>query len=346
MAIHLKKLRDQVVVITGATSGIGLTTARMAASKGARLVLAARSETALEQLATELREKGAQVLPVVTDVGIHDQVGRLGNMAVERFGRIDTWINNAGISIFGRTEEVPLDDHQQLFQTNFWGVVHGSLEAVRHLKQHGGGALINIGSEVSDRAVPLQGMYSASKHAVKGFTDALRMELEKEGAPIAVTLIKPAAIDTMFAVHAKNFMEREPTLPPPVYAPELVAQAILYAAQHPKRDVYVGGAAKMNAVGGFHMPSLIDRLMRKKLFDQQQAGPRSAIGRGDSLYAPDASQELRQRQGMPVKVLESCPYTALTLRSRPVMAALLGGGALYAAWALTRPKPGGASRAY
>jgi short-subunit dehydrogenase len=96
------------------------------------------------------------------------------------------------------------------------------------MKTRGGGAIINVGSELSDRSVPLQGMYSASKHAVKAFTDSLRMELEKEGAPISVTLIKPAAIDTMFAVHAKNYMDKEPALPPPIYAPEIVAKAILY----------------------------------------------------------------------------------------------------------------------
>jgi hypothetical protein len=168
---------------------------------------------------------------------------------MERFGRIDTWVNNAGVSIFGRNEDIPLEDMQRLFQTNYWGVVHGSLEAVKHMKTRGGGAIINLGSELSDRSIPLQGMYSASKHAVKAFTDSLRMELEKEGAPISVTLVKPAAIDTMFAVHAKNYMDKEPALPPPVYAPELVAKSILYAAQHPKRDVFVGGAAKALSAG-------------------------------------------------------------------------------------------------
>src|SRR5439155_6660231 len=115
------------------------------------------------------------------------------------------------------------EDHQRLMQTNFWGVVHGSTVAARHLRERGGGAIINLGSIVSDRAIPLQGMYSASKHAVKGYTDALRMELEEEGAPIAVTLVKPAGINTPFPRHAKNYMEREATLPPPVYAPEVVA---------------------------------------------------------------------------------------------------------------------------
>lgn len=336
MSVKLRNINEQVMVITGATSGIGLTTARMAADQGAKLVLAARSADALDQLASELRRKGCQVCTVAADVGNPGDVERIGDAAMERYGRIDTWVNNAGISIFGRNEDIALEDHKRLFQTNFWGVVHGSLEAVKHMKSRGGGALINLGSELSDRAVPLQGMYSASKHAVKAFTDSLRMELEKDRAPISVTLVKPAAVDTMFVAHAKNYMEKEPALPPPVYAPELVAESILYAAQHPKRDVFVGGAAKMMSVSGFAMPRLIDRYMRASMFRQQQASEDSIPGRGDALHTPDQSHELRQRQAMSARVVERSPYTAVALRSKPLAAVLLGSGALFAAWGLTR----------
>jgi short-subunit dehydrogenase len=336
MSAKLRSINEQVMVITGATSGIGLTTARMAAEQGAKLVLAARSSDALDQLASELRRKGTQVCTVAADVGIPADVERIGQQAMERFGRIDTWVNNAGISIFGRNEDVPLEDFQRLFQTNFWGVVHGSLEAVRRMKSRGGGALINLGSELSDRAIPLQGMYSASKHAIKAFTDSLRMELEKDKAPISVTLIKPAAIDTMFTVHARNYMDKEPALPPPIYAPDLVAEAIVYAAQHPKRDVYVGAASKMIAVGGFTMPRLLDRYMETAMFKQQQAGTESPPNRRDALYEPDPAHELRERRGMTAHVAERAPYTAAALRAKPLMAALLGGGALFAAWGLTR----------
>jgi short-subunit dehydrogenase len=255
---------------------------------------------------------------------------------MERFGRIDTWVNNAGVSIFGRLEDIAPEDHERLFQTNFWGVVHGSLEAVKRMKTRGGGALINLGSEVSDRAVPLQAMYSASKHAIKAFTDALRMELEAEQAPISVTLIKPAAVDTMFTVHARNYMDKEPALPPPVYAPELVAEAILHAAQHPKRDVFVGGAAKMISLGAWTMPRMLDRYMRRTMFRQQRSEVDSTPGRRDALYAPDPSQELRQRKGMRRHVAEHSPYTAAALRSNRLLTAVLGGGALFAAWGLTR----------
>jgi short-subunit dehydrogenase len=338
MSVQLRKIDEQVMVITGATSGIGLTTARMAAEQGAKLVLAARNGEALDALASELRRKGSKVCTVTADVGILADVERIGSTAMERFGRIDTWVNNAGISIFGRNEDVALEDMLRLFQTNYWGVVHGSLEAVKHMKTRGGGAIINIGSELSERAIPLQGLYSASKHAVKAFTDALRMELEKEGAPMSVTLIKPAAIDTMFTVHAKNYMEKEPALPPPIYAPDIVAKSILYSAQHPKRDVFVGGASKAMSAAGFAMPRALDKFMNASLFTQQQSDVPSSPNRRDALHQPDPRNELRQRQGMDEDhhVAEHSAYTAVALRSNKIMPALLGAGALFAAWKLAR----------
>src|SRR5207237_3691332 len=139
---------------------------------------------------------------------------------------------NAGVSVYGKLMDVPLADLRQLFETNFWGVVYGSRVACEYLRMRGG-ALINIGSTLSDRAIALQGIYSASKHAVKGFTDALRMELEEQGAPVSVTLIQPTSINTPFPRHAKNYMEAEATLPPPVYAPDVVADAILHCAENP-----------------------------------------------------------------------------------------------------------------
>src|SRR6476469_140532 len=189
MTVKLKRLSDQVVVITGASSGIGLTTARMAAERGARLVLAARNEDLLRSLVDELRSSGGDAVYVAADVGSEGDVKKVVAEAHNKCGRIDTWVDNAGVSIYGKLEDVPIDDMRQLFETNFWGVVYGSLIAARTLKIHGG-ALINIGSTLSDRAIPLQGIYCASKHAVKGFTDALSMEVESDGFPISVTLIK------------------------------------------------------------------------------------------------------------------------------------------------------------
>lgn len=330
MKIRLKKLADQVIVITGATSGIGLTAARRAAQRGASLVLAARNEDALKQLTYELTKQGGQAIYVVADVGIEEDVRRVAQAAVQRFGGFDTWVNNAGISIFGRTEDVSLEDQRRLFQTNFWGVVHGSMVAVEHLKQRGG-ALINLGSEVSDRAVPLQGIYSASKHAVKGFTDSLRLELEAEEAPIAVTLIKPAAVDTMFVEHAKNYLEVEPKLPPPVYAPEIAADAILYAAEHFKRDIFVGGAAKLMSSTAHYLPRLLDKYMRSSMFGQQKSDMPARDRSQHSLYSP--GNDLQERQGYGGHVFESSWYTRAALHPKITMTIMFGVGvALAALW--------------
>jgi short-subunit dehydrogenase len=322
MAVSLKPIREQTIVITGASSGIGLVTARMAATEGARVVLASRNDPALAQLENEINSSGGQALHVVADVASFDDLRRVAEQAASRFGGIDTWVNNAGVSVYGRIEQVSLEDHRRLFETNFWGVVHGSLAALQYMKQRGG-ALINIGSTLSDRAIPLQGMYVASKHAVKGFTDALRMELEEEKAPVAVTLIKPAAIDTPYTEHAKNYLPNEPQNPPPVYAPETVARAILHAATHPVRDLFVGGAGKAFQVMEKYAPRLTDRMMEATLFRQQQSDEPSRPGRRDALHL--SGEGLRERGGYEGHVAESSLYTQSKMH--PVISTLVAAGA-------------------
>ncbi|PLC54240.1 short-chain dehydrogenase [Pollutimonas nitritireducens] len=284
----LKPLKQQVIVITGASSGIGLATARIAARRGARLVLACRNKPALDRLVEELKAEGADAIAVKADVGIQEDHRKILDAAITAFGGVETWVNNAGVSIFGKLEEVAIDDQRQLFETNYWGVVYGSLTAISQLRLTGG-ALINVGSEVSDRAVPLQGAYSASKHAVKGFTDALRMELEADGAPVSVTLIKPASIDTGFLQHAKNYLDVEPQLAPPVYDAKVVAEAILYAAEHPMRDVFVGSASKAISAFGQRMPSFADKLLGRSMIRAQRSD-RPAQARHDALW--DAGDDL------------------------------------------------------
>jgi short-subunit dehydrogenase len=327
MALKLKKLRDQVIVITGASSGIGLATARLAAERGARLVLAARSSNALRELADEITRRGGQAMHVTADVGKQEDVREIVRTAEDRFGGFDTWVNNAAVAIYGKLYEIPIEDMRRLFETNFWGMVYGSLEATRHLRRRGG-ALINIGSTLSDRAIPLQGVYSASKHAVKGFTDALRMELEEEGAPVSVTLIKPGAIDTPYTQHARNYMDSEAQHAPPVYAPETVARTILHCAETPERDVFVGAGGKAISAMGQYAPRLTDRLMEKFAFRQQRSGRRR---RPDHEAFDRASERLEERGGYEGHVAESSVYTQATLRPVLTGAAIVGAGLAAAA---------------
>jgi NAD(P)-dependent dehydrogenase (short-subunit alcohol dehydrogenase family) len=328
MGFKLKRLNEQVMVITGASSGIGLVTARMAAKRGAKLVLNARNEAALRDIVEEINASGGEATHVAGDVGSLEDVRWLAAEAVRRFGRIDTWVNNAAVSIYGRLLEVSLEDQRRLFETNYWGLVHGSVVACEHLRKHGG-ALIQIGSVLSDRAIPVQGAYCASKHAVKGFTDALRMELEEEGAPVSVTLIKPSAIDTPYIQHAKNYMPVEPLNPPPVYAPETVAEAILHCAEHPERDVYVGGGGKALSSLGEYAPRVTDKVMEASMFNlQQRTDTPAPIGRDDSLHAP--SQDGRERGDYPGHVAESSLYTKASLHPVLTGALIFGAGLLFA----------------
>lgn len=195
MAANLLPLARQVIVLTGAANGIGLCTAQLAAQQGARLVLLARSTQVLDSLMTVIRSYGSQAIQVAADVAVREEVMAAAQAAIRHFGRIDTWINNAGLSIYGRLDEVTEADSRHLFDVNFWGVVNGSLAALPHLISSGG-SLINVGADISQGPGPLQGMYASSKHAVKGFTDALRAEIqEADRARVAITLIQPAGLD-------------------------------------------------------------------------------------------------------------------------------------------------------
>jgi short-subunit dehydrogenase len=292
MAISLKPLDQQVIVITGASSGIGLATAMAAADQGAKVVLAARSEETLQDIVQDIEAAGGEAIAVPADVGDRAQLERVAQAAIERFGRIDTWVNDAGIAIYGRLDEVDDEDSRRLFETNFWGVVYGSLVALPHLKKQGG-ALINIGSETSDAALPLQGMYSASKHAVKGFSDALRIELEADKAPVSITLIQPTAVNTPYPEHAANYLSQEPKLPTPQLEPEKVASVILDAAVDPARDVKVGTMSKLNTSMAKILPRLADRMAKMQMGRQQRDEPPHA--REGTLYTASEDGRIHGR---------------------------------------------------
>jgi len=281
MELLLQPLDRQVIVITGASSGIGLATAIAAAECGACVVLAARSVATLERIADSIAQHGGQAHPMRVDVTRREDLERLGEEALRRFGRIDTWVNNAGVSIYGRLREVDEADARRLFDVNVWGVVNGSAVALEHLLPVGG-ALINLGSAASDAPLPLQGHYSASKHAVKGFTDTLRVELADEGAPVSVTLIQPTAVDTPYPEHARSYLSAEPKLPTPMILAERVADAILAAATEPQRELKVGAMARVNSFTARVAPRLADWMSRMQTGSQQRdEAPRDPLG---SLY--------------------------------------------------------------
>jgi NAD(P)-dependent dehydrogenase (short-subunit alcohol dehydrogenase family) len=328
MKVRLKPLHEQIVVITGASSGIGLATAEMAAERGARVVLVSRDDHDLAAVSREIQGKGGLASHYVADVADAGAMQGLARHVVADFGRIDTWVNNAGVSIYGTIEEVPVEDARRLFETNYWGVVNGSLAALPHLRSTGG-ALINVGSILSDTGYPLQGHYTASKFAVKGFTDSLRLEVEADDAPVAITLVQPSAIDTPYTRHARNYLGNEPQHMPPVYAPEIVANAILHCAEHPERDLLVGGSGKLFSTAEKLVPGLFDRMKRATAIGGQQSD--IPVRDEDTLYEPREG-DVQVRGTYPGRVLETSAYTEARLHRGTALLglAVIGAGLLVA----------------
>jgi hypothetical protein len=213
--------------------------------------------------------------------------------------------------MYGRVADLPIEDMRRQMDVNYWGQVYGSRVAVKHLREHGG-AIINVGSALSDRAIPLQGNYCAAKHALKAFTDALRMELESEGLPISVTLVKPASIDTPFFEKARTSLGVEPQPVPPVYAPEVAASVILHAAEHPLRELIAGGSGAKLSMARF-APRLADRFMERWTFDSQKTRTPTGPERPDNLYAPVAHDGGERGRNWAGRTRESSVYTSAML---------------------------------
>lgn len=317
MTFRPKPLSEQVVVITGASAGIGLLTARRAAQAGASVVLVSRDGTVLGRIVQDLQDAGGKALAVVADVSSEASVDEIVKGAIEAFGRIDTWVNNAGVGAYSTLVELPMADHRRIFETNYWGVVHGSRAAIRHFRsRRGPGTLINIGSINSDVAIPLLSAYSASKHAVKGFTDALRRELLASDPSIQVTLIKPSGIATSFPQHARNHLAHEPRVAPPLYSPEIVANAVLYAARKPRREIVVGAVGPVLAGPLIVLPRIMDRVLALVVPPlSKSSNPRTET---DNLDRPTGAPETgyRYAPGLPFS-----PYTEL--QKRPALVSLV-----------------------
>jgi short-subunit dehydrogenase len=337
---RLKPLSQQTIVITGASSGIGLTTARMAAERGAAVVMVARNEEALQRAAAEITDAGGRAAVCAVDIADSDWAERVGEVAERAFGGFDSWINNAAVALYAPVEEVTEEEHRRVFDVGYFGTVAGSLYAAKKLRARGGGAIINTGSVLSERAVPLQGSYSAMKHAVLGFTEALRMELARDGAPISVTLIKPNGIDTPYPEHARNKMDRPAAIPPIRYDPALVAKAICFACETPRRELLVGGQGLMITQLGNLFPGTLDKVMEAMMGEEAQSSQvPPEPGADDNLFEPREDGRQQSNQGGYVRkrsyALEAQMHPAATVLAG-VGAAAVGTAAIFAAKALKR----------
>lgn len=322
-----KKLHEQVVVITGASSGIGLATARHAARAGARLVLTARNEDVLKLVCEQIREQGGEAIYVVTDIADRDGVERVVKAAEQEFGGFDTWVNNAGVVIFAQLNELPDDEHRRLFETNYWGMVYGSLAAVEHFRHRpDGGTLINVASINAEMPVPILGAYSASKAAVKAFSDVLRMELIHQKIPVKVSIIMPSGISTPISDHGRSHLGNRGKVMPPLYDAEVVADAIMVAARRPVRNITVGETGLMSVFAWKLLPQLMDRVVSWML-PKVQSSDQPALPT-DNLFTAgeDGNVYLEgKRQG-----IRTSPYTKARLHAGvPIALLALAGTACY-----------------
>ena len=256
-----RALSEQVVVLTGASSGVGRETALQLAERGATVVAAARNTEALDTLAAEVERLGGAIRTVPTDVSEWEQVEALARTAVDRFGRVDTWVNCAAVSLYGRVADLEAAEIDRVLDVILRGEIYGMKAALGVMQPAGTGTIINVASALGVRSVPLQSAYCAAKHGVRGFAQSLRMELEHDGLPIAVCTLLPSSINTPLFSHARSRMGVKPQPVPPVYEPSVVAGAILAVAQKPQDEVVVGGGGKVLTLVERFAPRLADRLL-------------------------------------------------------------------------------------
>jgi NAD(P)-dependent dehydrogenase (short-subunit alcohol dehydrogenase family) len=285
--MQLKPVKEQVVVIVGCSSGIGRVTARRFAEEGATLVLGSRDPADVADLADQCRASGAKAVETVSvDAASPESLEALAQHAERKVGRIDTWVQTAAVSLYAEFERTTPEEFRRIIEVNLLGQAYGAMAALPRLRAAGGGALIEVSSVEAEVPLPYQSAYAASKHGMAGFLRALRLELEKEGAPISVTQIMPSGIDTPLLQNARTKIGVAPRPTDPVYDPSVVADAIVHAAAHPARDIYVGGGGLAIAKLQRWLPGLSDQIIRTIAFAGQKTDqPKSAAAR-DNLEAP------------------------------------------------------------
>lgn len=264
-----KRLLDRVAVVTGASSGVGRAVVRALAREGAHVGLIARDQDALEVAAAEVRELGSDALVLPLDVSDADAVQSAGRQVVATWGRIDVWVNDAMISVFGRVSDITPEEFRRVMEVNYLGYVHGTLTALSHMRTAAGGTIIQIGSALSYRSIPLQSAYCASKAAIRGFTDSLRCELLHDQSPVSLSLVHLPAVNTPQFEVVRNRLGDHPQPVPPIYQPEVIGRAVIDAVSEPRREIWIGWSTVKAIVGQRLFPGLLDKYLANKAWDSQ-----------------------------------------------------------------------------
>ncbi|HET9589362.1 MAG TPA: SDR family oxidoreductase [Anaerolineales bacterium] len=281
-----KSVKDKVVVITGSSAGIGRATARLFAQHGAHIGLLARGKDGLEGARKEVEAVGRKALVIPTDVADPEQVELAAAQVEDQLGPIDIWINNAMASVFSPIKEMTPEDYKRVTGVTYLGCVYGTLAALRRMQPRDGGVIVQVGSALAYRGIPLQSAYCAAKHAVEGFTESLRSELIHDNSQVHVTMVHLPATNTPQFSWVKTRLPRKPQPVPPIYQPEIAAKAILHAATHTPREVWLGTPTWLTILGNRLIPGYLDRYLAENGYETQQYDGRVEPDRQNNLWEP------------------------------------------------------------
>lgn len=285
--MRYRNLLDKVIVITGASSGIGKLAVERFLEKGAKVVLAARSQEAMEQHLRELQVSEKRAIVVRTDVSDYQQVKALARRAVDHFGRIDAWVNNAAVSLYGEVDQLTVEEIRRVVDVNLIGQIQGMKTALEVFKEQKYGNIINIASALGKGSTPLQSAYTATKHGIVGFSSVLREELMSRGyKDIDVSVLMPSSIDTPLFIHAKSRLGVMPKPIPPIYGPHMVVDALLRCALNPKPEIVVGGGGKTMVWAYRYLPMLLERYMGRRGVPMQITDIPKPVEGNDNLFHP------------------------------------------------------------
>jgi NAD(P)-dependent dehydrogenase (short-subunit alcohol dehydrogenase family) len=278
--------KKEVVVVTGASAGVGRATVRAFAQRGASIGLIARGRDGLEAACEEIKSLGGQALVIAADVADAEQVERAATAVEDAFGPIDIWVNNAMASVFSPAREMTPADYRRVTEVTYLGYVYGTLAALKRMQPRDRGVIVQVGSALAYRGIPLQSAYCGAKHAVQGFTESVRCELLHEGSNVKITMVQMPALNTPQFSWVKSRLPRKPQPVPPIYQPEIAANAIVWAAHHYRRQWYVGGSTALAITANKIAPGLADRYLAQQGHESQQYNGSADPERPNNLYEP------------------------------------------------------------
>jgi NAD(P)-dependent dehydrogenase (short-subunit alcohol dehydrogenase family) len=277
----------QTVVVTGASAGIARATARLYGERGAKVALIARGEAGLEGAVRDVQDAGGQALAISADMADYRQVADAARQAEEAFGPIDIWINVAFASVFAPFDEISPDEFRRVTEVSYLGFVYGTMVALDRMKSHGEGTIVQVGSALSERSIPLQSAYCGAKHAINGFTSSLRCELMHQNSPVHVTVVQMPAVNTPQFSWVRSRLPNNPQPVPPIYQPKVAARGVVFAADHPGRKQYwVGGSTAATLLANRVVPALLDRYLARTGYSAQQTDRKVEPDRPDNLWQP------------------------------------------------------------